>query len=256
MEDSHLHNEIELNLPLRGAVTYLFGAKTIKIESGVFAAFWGAIPHQLVLCTPKTEFHVATVPLAWLLQWNFPKAFINELLEGRILESQNSDSAEADGLRFKSWRNLLAISGEERRRIVLLEMQARLLALAIERPSATPRHDTAAPTGAVLGHVEAMARAMAEGYGRPLAVRDIAAAAGLHPNYAMAVFKKQCGLSLLEYLTRIRVSHAQSRLLTSNDKILTIALESGFGSQSRFYAAFERLCGSSPRRYRMLSSGG
>ncbi len=255
MQDSHRHNEIELNLPLGDAVTYFFGARARSIEPGVFAVFWGAVPHQLVQCAAETEFHVATVPLAWLLQWNLPEAFVKGLLEGQILESRNQEAAAADRLRFQGWARLLAGGGEERQRIVLLEMQARLLALALEGPAPAPRRRPSAPPDAALGHAEAMVRAMAKGYARPLTVRAIAAAAGLHPNYAMAVFKAQCGLSLLEYLTRLRISHAQRRLLTSNDKILAIALESGFGSLSRFYAAFERQCGTSPRRYRLAARG-
>ncbi len=62
--------------------------------------------------------------------------------------------------------------------------------------------------------------------------------AGLHPKYLMRVFKKQCGVSVWEYLTRLRVSHAQRLLITSDAKVLDIAMESGFSSVAPFYAAF------------------
>jgi len=41
-----------------------------------------------------------------------------------------------------------------------------------------------------------------------------------------------------EYLTRLRVSHAQRLLITTDLKVLDIAMESGFASVAPFYAAF------------------
>ena len=75
-------------------------------------------------------------------------------------------------------------------------------------------------------------------YREPLAVQDIAASAGLHPKYLMRVFKKACGVSVWEYLTRLRVSHAQRLLLTTDLRVLDVAMESGFASVGPFYAAF------------------
>jgi AraC-like DNA-binding protein len=73
---------------------------------------------------------------------------------------------------------------------------------------------------------------------------------GLHPNYAMSLFRRTFGATLLEYLTQLRISHAQRLLATTDDKVLDVALSSGFGSLSRFNDAFVRRCGLSPSAYR------
>jgi transcriptional regulator GlxA family with amidase domain len=57
---------------------------------------------------------------------------------------------------------------------------------------------------------------------------------------------------LREYVARLRVSHAQRLLLTSDAKILEVMLESGFRSASRFYETFAKIAGQSPRAYRAL----
>ena len=108
----------------------------------------------------------------------------------------------------------------------------------------------AAPSDRSLGAVEAMARFAAENYRQPVGTAEIARAAHLHPNYAMTLFRRRTGLTLLGYLTLQRVAHAQRRLLTTDDAVHTIALESGFGSIGRFYDAFKKQTGSSPRRFR------
>jgi AraC-like DNA-binding protein len=95
-----------------------------------------------------------------------------------------------------------------------------------------------------------MACCIAQNYTEPLTIDDISREVGLHPNYAMGLFKKTFGTTLIDYLTRHRVSHAHRLLATTDDKIVDVAFSSGFSSISRFNEAFRRACGSSPRDYR------
>jgi len=73
---------------------------------------------------------------------------------------------------------------------------------------------------------------------------------GLNPNYAAGLFLRHFGMTPTDYLTALRVAHAQRLLLSSELGVLEVALESGFGSPSRFYAAFTRLVGESPGAFR------
>jgi AraC family transcriptional regulator of adaptative response / methylphosphotriester-DNA alkyltransferase methyltransferase len=57
-------------------------------------------------------------------------------------------------------------------------------------------------------------------------------------------------VTILEYLNTLRVAHAQQLLVNTDQSVLEIALESGFGSASQFYVNFNRLCGVSPKAYR------
>ena len=75
-------------------------------------------------------------------------------------------------------------------------------------------------------------------------------AVGLHPNYAMGLFKRTFGITLNQYLTQQRISHAQRLLVTTEMLVTDVALSSGFTSISRFNAAFQNACGCSPREYR------
>jgi hypothetical protein len=71
----------------------------------------------------------------------------------------------------------------------------------------------------------------------------------------LLVFKSVFGMSIVEYITRHRVSHAQRLLVLTEAGVLDIALEAGFGSASQFYTAFERLCGQTPSEYRAVLHG-
>jgi AraC-like DNA-binding protein len=101
-----------------------------------------------------------------------------------------------------------------------------------------------------LNKVEQMACFIAQNYTEKLTVDQIGAAVKLHPNYAMSLFQKTFGTTLISYLTQHRISHAQRLLATTAQTVTEIAFESGFLSISRFNDAFRRACGCSPREYR------
>lgn len=138
---------------------------------------------------------------------------------------------------------------------VLLEMEARLLRLglavqpSLKKPKSGRRQRVVISKGG-LNKVEQMACFIAQRYTERLTVDMIGRTVGLHPNYAMSIFHKAFGTTLIDYLTQHRVSHAQRLLATSDIKIVHVALDSGFGSISRFNDAFRRECGCSPREYR------
>jgi AraC-like DNA-binding protein len=95
-----------------------------------------------------------------------------------------------------------------------------------------------------------MATFVARHYRDPIGLEDVAREVRLHPDYASALFRKAFGVTPTRFILQHRVSHAQRMLVTSDAKVLEVAMEAGFGSLSRFNAAFRALCGCSPRQYR------
>ncbi len=85
---------------------------------------------------------------------------------------------------------------------------------------------------------------------------DIAAAADIHPKYAMSVFKKSTGMTLNEYVNLLRLSYAQALLDGSGCQGTAVAMDSGFGSLSAFNKSFRKLAGMSPSDFRRSFSKG
>ena len=249
------HNEIELNLIERGWLVYLLGSERVRFEAGRLGVFWAAIPHQILAYAPGTKYFVATIPLAWFLQCRPPDRLAQPLLQGAALRETGSEGSAFDVGLFSRWEIDLRNGNEEFKNIALLEMEARLRRLALRLPqidcrSPKQRRGNKNVGFGRLNKVEQMACLIARGYTERLAVEDISRNVGLNPNYAMGLFKKTFGTTLIDYITRHRVSHAQRLLATSGDKIVDVAFSSGFSSISRFNEAFRRVCGCSPREYR------
>jgi AraC-like DNA-binding protein len=243
------HNEIELNFLESGSVTYLLGGRKVTLAAGQLSVFWAAIPHQIIDFSEEPSYFVATIPLPWFLQWKLPEHFVRALMAGELIAEPSGSRAGVDAELFGQWESDLRQHGARLSDSVVLEMQARLVRLGALIPeSARSRRRSSRRAG--LNKAEQMACYVAQNYLRKLPVQEIADVAGLHPNYAMNLFQKTLGSTLVDYIVRHRVSHAQRLLATSDAKISEVAAESGFHSISRFNIAFRQVCRCSPRDYR------
>ncbi|MDD3919906.1 MAG: helix-turn-helix domain-containing protein [Eubacteriales bacterium] len=79
---------------------------------------------------------------------------------------------------------------------------------------------------------------------------DLAAHIGINPQYLSALFHKEMGVTLTEYILRRRLEAAQNMLKFSDYTCVQIAAFLGFGSQSYFIRLFKREVGMTPREYR------
>lgn len=251
------HNEIEINFLESGYVTYLLGGRKVRVTAGCITAFWAAIPHQIIEFGTTAEYFVATLPLAWFLQCKLPEPFVQEILHGHVISTADGQDVPAESVQFARWERGLANASALWKKVVMLELEARLLRLAIAHEACLASNagkkkgKTHAPfSDGGLKKVEQMACLIAQRYTEPLTVGEISRSVNLHENYAMTLFHKAFGIRLVEYINQHRISHAQRLLATSDQKIVDVAFASGFNSISRFNSVFRHACNCTPRQYR------
>jgi AraC-like DNA-binding protein len=81
-------------------------------------------------------------------------------------------------------------------------------------------------------------------------LRDIAEAVNVSPNYLHTAFKEAFGETPYAYVTRKRIEKAKRLIAAGRESMLTIALETGFCSQSHFNKVFKAHTGMTPKEYR------
>lgn len=86
--------------------------------------------------------------------------------------------------------------------------------------------------------------------GRPIRLADLAARAGLSPYHFARAFRTSTGTTPRAYVEARRVERAKQLLKEGELPIAAIAVETGFGTQSRFTTIFRRLTGFTPAAYR------
>jgi two-component system response regulator YesN len=88
-------------------------------------------------------------------------------------------------------------------------------------------------------------------YDKPIGLTDIAKASHVSVSRLAHVFKEQMGITLIDYLTGVRIERAKQLLLATNQNCTEICFQSGFNNQSYFTRTFKRLVGSTPRQFRV-----
>lgn len=84
----------------------------------------------------------------------------------------------------------------------------------------------------------------------PVSVADLARRAHLSPSHFAAAFRRQFGLAPHQYLTRLRIEHAQSLLTTTDTPVAEVATLCGFADAAHFTKTFRRATGTTPAAYR------
>ena len=82
----------------------------------------------------------------------------------------------------------------------------------------------------------------------------IAKAVNMNETYMQKLFKKEMGDTLLEYITKHRLSQAIALMRSTNMKFIDIAIQVGFNNRQTFYNAFKEFTGYSPMRYKKFLS--
>jgi AraC-like DNA-binding protein/ligand-binding sensor protein len=68
--------------------------------------------------------------------------------------------------------------------------------------------------------------------------------------YLCKLFKKTTGMTLTEYVARVRVEKAKALLANTSARVTEVVYASGFGSIPRFNSMFKRYVGMSPTKHR------
>ncbi|MGH3088641.1 MAG: helix-turn-helix domain-containing protein [Rubrobacteraceae bacterium] len=246
----HWHDQVEINFAVGGTLTYLMAGSVVTVPPGKLAIFWAGIPHSVLRRTRVEDFFWVYVPLVWLLRLNLPESFMRRIMDGEMLV--DAEPTEADPLMLERWCDELPNADDARKRLIIHEVEARVMRLALSRTGGSG--DAQSPIGrGPARKVADMARYVAENHVGRVELKDVANHVGLHPNYAMTLFRRHYGMTLSSYLSRLRVCQAQHLLISTDRGISQIAFEAGFGSTSRFYEAFKEMSGRTPRQYRMQS---
>jgi AraC-like DNA-binding protein/ligand-binding sensor protein len=83
-----------------------------------------------------------------------------------------------------------------------------------------------------------------------LSLADVAKAAGASVFHFCKVFHKATGLKFTDYVARVRLEEARTRLLNPNLRVSEIAYDVGFQSLTQFNRTFKRVFGQSPSEFR------
>jgi AraC family transcriptional regulator len=131
----------------------------------------------------------------------------------------------------------------------VLESQTRQLRTWVETPSSSAKrsHLRGGLSPAALRRVQVFVEA---NLGRTIHLHDLAARAALSPYHFARAFKTSAGMTPRTYVEHRRIEQVKRLLTESAQSLAQIAVELGFGTQSRLTSTFKRRTGFTPGAFR------
>src|SRR5579872_20920 len=129
-----------------------------------------------------------------------------------------------------AWMEALASTGSAPWR----EELARIVIERVIAAMAGERQFMAQPTGRETKRVVEAIRLVESDAGRPLPLKEMAAAAGMSRYHFLRVFRRLTGVTPHQYLIGARLRRAAFALASSRRPVIAVALEAGFGDLSTF----------------------
>jgi AraC-like DNA-binding protein len=259
MLSPHWHAQVEVNFIVRGWAHYKMAEHEITLSEGDMCLFWGGLPHQMDDRSDDVIYAGAHLPLVHFFRLHLPGDVARQLMMGVTLVTDATGAADREN--FERWNEYWRSGDPERIRYAVNELLLRLERVRFEPYRLVP--EAAGECGEGGGsdqqssrNVSRMCDFIAENFLYDIDSAEIAAAAGIHPRYAMSVFRKWTGMTLNEYVSLLRLSYAQAMLMTEQVNVMKVAMDCGFGSLSAFNKSFRKLAGMSPSDFRKVSAGG
>jgi AraC family transcriptional regulator len=145
-------------------------------------------------------------------------------------------------------RDLAVMSAFMARARGIQEKQARRLRRWLELPSpARKTHLRGGLSPAALRRVQVFVDANLD---RPIRLADLASRAELSLHYFARAFRTSAGMTPRAFVELRRIERARQLINHSTQSLAAIAIDSGFGTQSRLTSTFKRRTGFTPGEYR------
>ena len=233
---------------MRGRATYLVGER--KIELGAHAMLWLFPDQDHFLLETSADF------VRWILvlKPDYMRCSAPHMARSILAQNQGCAYRVLDEVQARSLRELFgeiaAAHGEAER------FNIGLIYLAL---SAWARYQRARIEPAAQGLHPAIATAVQRmQLGSEEQLAQLAKRVGFSASALSRLFKKQMGISFVEFRNRCRIERFLSLYESAQGySMMQAALRAGFGSYAQFYRAFSRAMGEAPSRYRSrLKNGG
>lgn len=72
-------------------------------------------------------------------------------------------------------------------------------------------------------------------------------------DYIMRTFKKELGITIIDYINKKRIYNSLEELQNTNDMMLKVALKHGYASQEYYSEIFSKYMGVNPLTYRKFT---
>lgn len=236
----HSHNVYEIYILTDGARNMYIGNSLYAVEAGDAAMLNPNIPHRsygsIPYCGICIEFSEKYLSHNLTLQ---QQRCILSCFEKNII-SLNSDSVQLLWQKAED-----AISGVFSKKDYLL-MLSEILAYNIPNTNIENKRSFNSDLSPIGVYIQ-------ENYTSIKSLDELCGHFGVSKSYLCRIFKKQTGITIVEYINRLKIQHACKLLQETDLPINEISSQSGFDTVIYFNRVFKKVMGNTPKDSRRIT---
>ncbi len=250
----HIHDEVEIMYVIDGRCTVDTVEESVTLKKGDFILLDANVSHRLIV-DKNTPCRMLNVEFAFIKKEGcFPSI--------KQLADENSDLTEFLLLHhsyvvlkdpneiYHTLKNLvLELDKREPGKEIMIHVHLAQLLMQIARMVVEEKEKKSEQQQANV-YVKKTIEYLHHNYDRDIQVKDIGDSVNLHPGYLHRVFKKQTGVTVMEYLTSLRMEKAKMLLADTDIPIVEISYYIGINSRQYFSLLFKKYTDQTPVEYR------
>lgn len=233
----HAHENSYFCFGLQGAYTERYGKREVVCRPSALTFRSSAQTHEALVHNAATRVFVLEISPNWI-----------ERLRADSLKLESAFEFYGGTLpRLCARLNREFHKNDSAAKLAIEGLALELLAEAARQPSHA--------IGAAPPWLRQAREMIIEHFSETLKLTQIAAEVGVHPVYLATAFRQKFGITVGEFVRRLRIEHACAQLKKERLPLSAIALQAGFSDQSHFSKVFKSYLGMTPREYRTAVRG-
>lgn len=233
----HWHSSIELVCVLQGKLQFNFDGETHVVGPNQFIAVSSGVVHD-VTNTPNHAF-VLQIPLHFIAPYEEQPDRLNF-----YVTRKNPAAYQA------VFQDFLRLNQLNTQRQIGYLFDFGAVVLDIVKILVTEFTVTAIPKQRVTSNLRDLIAYVNGSYNQPLSVRALAKRFGYNPNYLSRLFKNQVGITLVDYIYKIRLNALYHDLLTTDEAISTLMAKHGLRNPRTTRQLFKQIYNRLPHQVR------
>lgn len=248
----HWHEEIELLYQLNGEATIQIEGKKYQIPKKHLTVIDSGLVHSTYTYTDTSMFICAHISRKYMERY-LPDI---ELYQIHCIPDDLTDE------QFPEYRKICQML-EDLTRIYIEDAAAflmeaegiimQVLAHLIRHFSIHAASNVTATDRLTVDRIRKIITYVEEHFAQHISLQDIANHLGLGKEYFCRFFKKNMGISFLQYVNEVRVSHVYQDLIQTDAPVCEIAEKNGLHNQKLFNRTFKSVYGCTPSSVRKNS---
>ena len=254
----HFHREPELFVLIKGGAAVNFCPENIELDSGNILFIPSLRPHWTSVFKADQLFTALIVrPVGQNVYFQLANPLFSDSRRADMFKDffvgvkEDMFSAEGCRLDYRYFETLLLEHNEDSKSAEMVRQSIMILYLSQLREMLRDRQPANSGHSA---YVRTALRGISTHYSNPaLNVKTLASECNCTPNYLSALFNKEVGVTLTEYLNNIRLENGAEMLRSTTLTISEIAFHTGYESSNYFIRLFKKKYGTTPGAFRQLS---